>query len=37
MDFGKLAQHIADFFLGLYKLLEDIKAWASDSADKLKA
>lgn len=37
MDFGKLAEHIANFFTNLYKLLEDIKAWASEAADKLKA
>ena len=36
MDFGKLAQHIADFFTNMYKLLEDIKTWASEAADKLK-
>lgn len=36
MDFGKLAEHIANFFTQLYKLLEDIKTWASESADKLK-
>ena len=36
MDLGKLAEHIAKFFTDMYKLLEDIKAWASEAADKLK-
>lgn len=36
MDFGKLAEHIAKFFTDLYGLLEKIKTWASESADKLK-
>ena len=35
MDFTKLAQHIADFFLGLYDLLEKIKAWATKASEDL--
>ncbi len=36
MDLVKLAQHIADFFQGMYELLEKIKKWASESAEALK-
>ena len=35
MNFTKLAQHIADFFNGLYKLLWDIKEWAEKEVKDL--
>lgn len=37
MDIVKLSQHIAEFFKAMYQLLENIKTWASESADALKA
>ncbi len=37
MDLVKLSEHIAKFFKAMYQLLENIKAWASESADALKA
>ena len=36
MDMVKLAEHIAKFFKDMYQLLENIKTWASQSADALK-
>ncbi len=37
MNLGKLAEHIAKFFTDLYAFFEQVKAWASEASDKLKA
>lgn len=36
MDFEKLARHIANFFLGFWKLMEEIKTWATEGSKALK-